>query len=110
MHPETWDWNIGINKYLIGHVITFEAQATDPGSDDLTFSWNWNDGTPLEDTTYFNDGVAPDPTRSPMGTFPFSTKEIKKHTYATAGDYPVTLTVTDDDGESTSITITILLS
>lgn len=41
------------------------ASATDAGSDDLTFGCNIGPST-----TYFNDGVGPDPFPSPWATFP----------------------------------------
>ncbi len=97
-HPETWEWNVHINPYMVGHEITFEAAATDPGSDDLTFTWNWGDGSPDNETICFNDGVGPDPYPSPGGTYPFSATDVQKHTFTASGVYTVTLTVEDDDG------------
>jgi PKD repeat protein len=70
MHPDTWEWIIGMNQYFVGHNITFEGTASDPGSDDLTFSWDWDDGTADTVTIYYNDGMAPDPYPSPDGIYP----------------------------------------
>jgi PKD repeat protein len=109
-HPDTWKWNIYINPYFVGHAITFEANATDQGSDDLTFNWNWNDSTPDNNTIYYNDGMNPDPYPSPWGTYPFMASDEKKHTFTSAGNYDVTLTVTDDDGGVTYVTITLKLN
>ncbi len=106
-HPETWVWNVEINPYLVGKEITFEATATDPGSDDLTFTWNWGDGSPDNGATYFNDGVGPDPYPSPEGTYPFTATDMQKHTFKSKGEHIVTLTVEDDDGGVTVTTITI---
>ncbi len=101
MHPETWEWDININQYFIGHVITFEATATDIGSDDLTFQWNFG-----SITTYYNDGFGPDPYPSPDGVFPFLVTDIVTHLQL--GPETIILTVADDDGGTTTIIIEIL--
>lgn len=72
---------------------THDAAGTDPGSDDLTFAWNF--GTT---TTYFNDGVGPDPFPSPLGTFPFAAADSSSVTYALPGVYLLGIGLTDDDG------------
>src|SRR5438093_1079813 len=53
-HPETWTWTIGdLRPYVVGFPIRFDAHASDPGSDDLTFSWSWGDGSAETVRTYF---------------------------------------------------------
>jgi len=79
------------------HEPLFTAPATDPGSDDLTFTWDWDDGTG-DTTIYYNDGVGADPYPSPWGTYPFSATNQTGHIYSEPGTYTVTLTVEDDDG------------
>jgi len=54
---------------------------SDPGSDVWQVSVDWGDGTPAEVVAH-----------APDGSFPLA------HTYAAAGNYVVTVTVTDDDG------------
>ena len=91
------------------HIPNFTAFANDPGSDDLTFKWEWGDGS--DDTTiYYNFRSNPDPYPSPNGTYPFALTDISSHTYSVPGTYIVTLTVEDDDGgiNETSTQITIL--
>jgi len=109
-HNDTWVWNIpDLRALMVGIPLDFTATATDPGSDDLIFTWDWGDGTTPTATTYFNDGIGPDAHPSPGGTFPYSATDTQAHAYAMAGTYTITLTVTDDDGGSatTSMTITI---
>ena len=70
-----------------GKPIAFTGQAVDPGTDDqatLSYSWNWNDGTP-------GTGGA-----------------IASHTYATPGVKTATLTVCDDHAcDSDDATVTV---
>ena len=80
--------------------------ATDPGSDDLTFTWDFEYG-PSISNIYYNDGTGPDPDPSPQGTYPFSASDTVGHTYGDDGEFSVTLTVQDDDGGETSYTTTL---
>ena len=104
MHPETWEWNVRINQHFVGHEITFEAKATDPGSDDLQFIWAWGDGTPDDDAKYYNDGTGPDPYPSP-DVNPITATDVQKHTYMTVRTYTMLLTVEDDDGGAVTTTL-----
>jgi len=78
-------------------VILFSSRAHDSGSDDVTFAWDFGDKSPPSSTTFFNNGVSPDPFPSPWG-FPVWLNVTGTHVYRRSGDYQVTLTVTDDDG------------
>ncbi len=108
-HPDTWEWDVTFNQYLAGHEITFEATATDLGSDDLTFTWSWGDSTPDDVATYYNDGANPDLYPSPDGTYPFTATDVQTHTYMAAGSYTLTLSVTDDDDGLTELLVTIIV-
>ncbi|MBL8814305.1 MAG: PKD domain-containing protein, partial [Planctomycetaceae bacterium] len=73
---------------LEGTAITFAGSASDPAgaNDPLTYLWNFGDGSP--------------------GLFGANAE----YTYADNGTYLVTLTVTDGDGGSASVTQTIIVS
>jgi PKD repeat protein len=88
------------------HTLIFEATSIDPGSDDLTFTWDWGDGSPNITTTYYNDGIGPDPYPSPEIN-PMDPTDAVNHIYSTPGDYTVLLTVTDDDGGVDTTTIPV---
>ena len=81
-----------------------DADASDPGSDDLTFDWDFGFLGSGVSTTYFNDtgtpSGAPDPPLSPHGTFPFSASDTASVIYADPGVYTVRVDVSDDDGGS----------
>jgi len=108
-HPDTWNWTVGLNQLLAERDVKFAATATDPGSDDLTFTWDWGDGTPAIATTYFNDGIGPDPYPSPDGTYPFTATDSAQHIYSMAGDYSLILVVMDDDGGMVDIVINLVI-
>jgi hypothetical protein len=103
-HPDTWEWNVEISQHFVGHEITFEATASDPGSDDLTFTWDWGDSTPSDVMTYYNDGVGPDVYPSP-DINPIAVTDIQKHTYTNAGTYTLVLHVTDDDHGTVQVSL-----
>jgi hypothetical protein len=93
----------------VNEEVTVTARATDPGSDDLTFTWDWDDGSPPTATTYLNDeGVGPDPFPSPEVN-PRDVTDSQSHTWTEACLYELTLTATDDDGGSHSDTVAVIV-
>ncbi len=66
--------------------VSFDASAsTDPDGGSLSYSWNFGDGST-------------------------GTGVTTSHTYATDGNYIVTLTVTDDEGDTDSYSLTIIVN
>jgi hypothetical protein len=123
--PDDRIWNLGnVKNMMLGHDIIFEAEATDLGSDDLAFLWNFGDSTPHGIHIYTNDDpstgvdgvsdeaslvfnqVAGDPwfdrsantIRSPFGSA-IAVQDTISHVFDENQPYYyyVTLTVMDDD-------------
>ncbi|MFQ5885449.1 MAG: PKD domain-containing protein, partial [Thermoplasmata archaeon] len=97
-HPETHTWEVDLTAAILSHGLTFEATAYDPGADDLTFHWDFGDGTNI--TTFYPNA---------NGTYPVEITEAVTHAFLGSGTFIVTLSVEDDDGGTAvaSITITI---
>jgi hypothetical protein len=75
--------------------VEFTATATDPGMDDITFDWDFGDGTSLQNV-YLNDG-----------TYPVEVTDSIGHSYFSGGPFTVVLTVSDDDGSSNTVTFNV---
>jgi len=85
-----------------GEDVDFSGRSTDPGSDDLFLSWDWDDGPPAPDvTTDYLVGVpvpgSPDPLPSPEHA-PRDVTDMKTHAFAEACYYNVGFLADDDDG------------
>lgn len=91
-----------------GHDVTIGVNATDPGSDDLTFEWLWDDGTSDAQTSRVNPPL-PDPAKSPS-VQPRDVTLDATHAYADACVYELQSTVTDDDGGIGSDTASIIVT
>jgi hypothetical protein len=83
-----------------------DASASDPGSDDLTFSWFGGGAVHV----HFNDGVSPDPPASPGPLFPFAADDSATVVFTTPGVHAVTVQVTDDDGGTASDSLPKLIT
>ncbi|HVR42981.1 MAG TPA: M4 family metallopeptidase [Thermoanaerobaculia bacterium] len=86
------------------------AEATDPGSDDLTFTWTITPGGDTSSFTYFNNGSSPDPPLSPAGVFPFEAVDEVEFDLTRVEVREVQLSVMDDDGGSDSTTFAFLVT
>ncbi len=67
-----------------GQVVGFSGEASDPGEDDLTLMWDWDDGAPSPDVS----------TTYPV---PHQVTESQTHAFEHGCLYHVTLKAVDDD-------------
>jgi hypothetical protein len=76
----------GVPTFLAGvnQVSSFSGEASDPGRDDLTLTWDWNDGPPSPG----------DVTTYPV---PYQVTETRTHEFQSACLYQVGLRAVDDD-------------
>jgi hypothetical protein len=91
----------GIPTFLgeIGVPLDAPANATDPGSDDLTFTWDWDDGQPDDVQVSLVNPPNPDPFPSPT-IQPRNVTLTATHTYLDGCLYELRVTVVDDDAGS----------
>lgn len=99
-------WEVDFTPHIGGHNITFEAHASDSGSDDLSFLWDFGDGNSSGPNISYNNGMSADPFPSPEIN-PMSATSCAVHSYSHSGIFTITLTVIDDDGGMTIFTITL---
>ncbi|MCA1639879.1 MAG: PKD domain-containing protein [Acidobacteria bacterium] len=95
-------------NYLIveaGTALPSSAQGSDPGSDDLTFTWAAGGVN-----TYFNNGTSADLPKSPLGTFPFMASDSINALYTSVGIENLSVVLTDDDGGSDSASANVIVT
>jgi hypothetical protein len=90
--------------------VSFTALATDQGSDDISFEWDFGDGATAGPDWAYNDGLGPDPKVSPGGTYPFTASQTVTTSYMGLGTYTVHLTLMDDDDGEMTHTVDILVA
>src|SRR5204862_3636230 len=93
-----------------GSPVNFSGRSTDPGSDDLTLTWDWDDGPPSPDVTVLSlaDPPALDPDPSPDGS-PRDVTDNQTHTFGDACAYDVVFASADDDGGFGSDDIAVII-
>ncbi|MQA59915.1 MAG: hypothetical protein GEU86_00135 [Actinophytocola sp.] len=99
---------VSANVLEAGEDLTLPVNATDPGSDDLIFTWLWGDGTSDTETSLVNPPLT-DPAKSPS-VQPRDVTLEATHAYVDACLYEVGAGVEDDDGGSDSDTATIIVT
>jgi hypothetical protein len=94
-----------------GETIDVSGRSTDPGSDDLTLWWNWDDGAPAIDlsTSYLVNPPDSDPDPSPS-VQPRDVTDEAAHAFGQACTYDIVFSASDDDGGSASDTIKVLIT
>ena len=92
-----------------GQSLGVPVQGTDVGSDDLTFSWNWGDGTTNDVQTSLVNHPATDPDKSPS-VQPRDVTLSQAHTFAGACLYNLGVTVADDDAGSATASAVVLVT
>jgi hypothetical protein len=80
-----------------GEPVDFSGNSTDPGSDDLTLRWEWDDGSPVEESTSLVNPPLPDPFPSPS-IQPRDVDVDTAHTFGDACLYQISFWAEDDDG------------
>lgn len=84
-----------------GEVFDFDAPTTDPGSDDLTFLWDYNDGV-TETNENLVSGPDKDPLLSPQ-VDPRAVTDGVSHTWTDACVYRMTSEAVDDDNGTSGV-------
>ena len=106
--------DINGTSVILGHAgapVDLSGRSTDPGSDDLTLRWSWDDGDPLIDvsTTYLVNPPNTDPDPSPT-LQPRDVTDERSHAFGQACTYDVGFSALDDDAGSASDTIKVLIA
>lgn len=105
----------GVSAFILkaGESLDIPASSTDPGSDDLTFLWDWdgpslNGETPSQQTSLVNP-PANDPAVSPT-VQPRDVSLSASHSFSEACLYNMQTKVTDDDGGFSIDDVVVLIT
>nr|WP_223169227.1 PKD domain-containing protein [Microbacterium sp. MF43] len=88
-----------------GATLVATARATDPGTDDLVFTWSNGRGR-----TFLRDGIAPDAPQSPFGRPLPETATSVEHEFASVGVEALQVSVADDDGARTDASAAVVVT
>ena len=80
---QTYDFDMTGLVSAVGKEVTFSATATDPGTDDMTFDWDFGDSGVMSNFDLWSGS--------------HTVTDTVTHTYSSAGSYTVVVDVTDDD-------------
>jgi len=92
----------------IGVPMSFDGNATDPGSDDIEMKWDWADSNTTT-TMYRVSPPNADPLPSP-NVNPRNADDTQSHTWLKACMFDISLTATDDDGGVDSDGVTVIIA
>ena len=94
-----------------GDPVELAVRSIDPGSDDLTVSWDWDDGAPAPDvvTVHLVNPPGADPLPSPS-IQPRDVTDEQTHAFGDACLYDVGAAVVDDDGGSAADSISVIIA
>lgn len=88
-----------------GGVLRAAAEATDAGSDDLSFEWSSG-----RRAQFPADGASIDPPLSPFGTFPVRAAHSSRQSFPVSGVEVVRVVVADDDGGMTDASLPVIVT
>lgn len=91
----------------VGELLTAGGNVTDPGSDDLLLTWVWGDGDATS-TNYLVNPPSADPLPSPS-LQPRNVDDTKSHPYTDACFYTLTLQARDDDADTGSDEVAVVM-
>lgn len=108
---QTYD---GVTAFILkaGQALTIPASSHDPGSDDLSFLWDWDGpltGETPDQQTSLVDPPGTDPALSPS-IEPRDVALSKAHSYGNACLYHLSVGVTDDDAGSSTDHAVVLVT
>jgi PKD repeat protein len=106
-HPETHVWEVDLTTEILLHGMTFQGTAFDPGADELTFHWDFGDGTNA--TSFYSNANGTYPVQITEMTYPVQITEMIDHVFPGSGTYVVVLTIEDDDGGVGTASLTIVI-
>jgi hypothetical protein len=91
-----------------GTNVDFKVRVTDPGSDDLSVTWDWGDGSTPSTTKDRVNPPADDPPNSPS-IQPRDISTTSGHGFTQACTYTSALQIVDDDGGTATGSLNVVI-